>query len=110
MGTNNIPPLPSAKQLAPNFIGNTIYYNYPYLTEGFVTAISDEHGYIRGHPNNNGSTYKEWNNDIDKIKFDYLYKNMIKETLIGDGTTGSGGLMIPTTNTNNTNNNNNCII
>ena len=74
-----IPPSPPAISLGPKFIGTSIYYNYPFLQEGFVTAVADEHGCIRG------KNYKEWKNTEEKVKFDWLYKKITKELLGGNG-------------------------
>jgi 20S proteasome subunit beta 5 len=84
-----MPPLPRIEALAPKLIGSSIFINYPYFTEGLVTAVSDENVTIRGRNEPRRWTPAEaekWRAQRDGVARQY-------ET--GEGYTGSGGLTIP---------------
>lgn len=90
--------LPSAKVLAPKFIGTQIFYNYPHFSEAFVTAVSDSHGIQRGgcvSGANGANEYRKWNtseSDLWKQNSMRLYK----QYLFGENKVGSGGWHLPT--------------
>lgn len=45
---SDIPMIASAAALAEKFIGTTLHFRYPFLQEGFVTAVSDAEMTVRG--------------------------------------------------------------
>ena len=85
----NIPVLPSATALASKFIGTTVYFRYPILQEGFVTAISDSAITVRGK-----DSPRHWNKNESKL---WSSKNskLCKSYETGSGQTGSGGVNLP---------------
>eukprot|EP00978_Attheya_sp_CCMP212_P047235 scaffold421278_cov45-Attheya_sp.AAC.1 len=89
---SEMPAFPPASVLGPKFIGTTLYFQYPFLREGFVTAVSDEHGTYRGN-----DRPKHWNKSealIWKLRKDVV----IDQYEMGEGTSGSGGCLIPDSN------------
>lgn len=85
----DIPMITSAESIAEKFIGTTLYFRYPFLQEGFVTAVSDAEVTVRGKEPPRKWSQKEsqtWSLKNDTIKRQY-------ET--GEGVTGSGGWNIP---------------
>lgn len=85
----DIPMITSAESIAEKFIGTTLYFRYPFLQEGFVTAVSDAEVTVRGKEPPRKWSPKEsqtWKLKNDTIKRQY-------ET--GEGITGSGGWNIP---------------
>lgn len=84
-----IPMITSAESIAGKFIGTTLYFRYPFLQEGFVTAVSDTSVTVRGKEPARIWSVKEsqtWKLKNDTIKRQY-------ET--GEGLTGSGGWNVP---------------
>ena len=84
-----IPMITSAEAIAGKFIGTTLYFRYPFLQEGFVTAVSDTEVTVRGKEPARIWSAKEsqtWKLKNDTIKRQY-------ET--GEGLTGSGGWNVP---------------
>ena len=84
-----IPMITSAEAIAGKFIGTSLYFRYPFLQEGFVTAVSDAKVTVRGKTPARRWSLKEsqtWKLKNDTIKRQY-------ET--GEGLTGSGGWNIP---------------
>jgi 20S proteasome subunit beta 5 len=84
-----IPMIASAEAIAGKFIGTTLYFRYPFLQEGFVTAVSDADVTVRGkEPARKWSDRESqtWKLKNDTIKRQY-------ET--GEGLTGSGGWNVP---------------
>ncbi len=87
--SNVMPPIPPLEDLAPTLIGTSVYINYPYFLEGFVTAVSDETMTIRGQNKPkmwSPSEAAAWRNTRDGIA---------RQLLTGEGVSGSGGLIIP---------------
>ena len=86
---DELPVVKSAKVLAKKFIGTTVYFRYPFLHEGFVTAVSDEINTFRGD-----QAVRTWTKEESKrwkLSSDTIQKMF--ET--GEGMTGSGGWSIP---------------
>jgi 20S proteasome subunit beta 5 len=84
-----IPMITSAEAIAGKFIGTTLYFRYPFLQEGFVTAVSDADVTVRGKEPSRSWSPREtqtWKLKNDTIKRQY-------ET--GEGLTGSGGWNVP---------------
>jgi hypothetical protein len=81
--------LPPIEDIAASLIGTTVFVNYPYFLEGYVTAVSNEFVTIRGE-----SESKQWADNEATI-----WKNkrdgVVRQFLIGEGVTGTGGLVIP---------------
>lgn len=89
---SEIPSIISASSIAKRFIGSTLYFRYPFLQEGFVTAVSDEKVTVRGT-----SEPRLW--DDKEARAWKLKKDVIERQYeSGDGLTGSGGLRIPSSN------------
>ena len=86
-----IPPFPPLQLLASKLIGSTIYINYPFLTEGFVTAMSDASLTIRG---GNGEYVKHWTTD-EADDFRRKLASLVKHLEVGARVTGTGGWKIP---------------
>lgn len=86
---NDIPMIASASTLAGNFIGTTLHFRYPFLQEGFVTALSDAETTIRGKDAPRQWTSKEA--QMWKMKNDIIRRQYVN----GEGLTGSGGWDIP---------------
>ncbi len=86
---SDIPIIGSAATLAEKLIGTTVHFRYPFLQEGFVTAVSDAEMTIRGtdHPRRwNEKEAQNWKLKNDSIRRNYM---------TGEGLTGSGGWEIP---------------
>lgn len=86
-----LPALPSMEALAPKLIGTTVFFNYPYFMEGFVTAISSPEKTIRGTGENGATTYPP-------REVESRYKRLgrlLKQQQFGEKLTGTGGWMIP---------------
>lgn len=85
----SMPPLPPIQDLAPKLIGTTIFVNYPYFLEGYVTAISDGRLSIRGRDNPpvqlTATESKAWEDRKNSVVNSFLY---------GEGYTGTGGVML----------------
>jgi 20S proteasome subunit beta 5 len=86
---DELPMVTSAQALSKKFIGNTVYFRYPFLHEGFVTAVSDEETTIRGN-----DAARAWTKEESRR---WTLSNDTVETLFetGEGLTGSGGWSIP---------------
>jgi len=86
---SEIPSIVSASSIAKRLIGSTLYFRYPFLQEGFVTAVSDERVTVRGT-----DEPRLW--DAKEAKTWRLKKEAIERQYeTGDGLTGSGGWCIP---------------
>jgi len=86
---SDIPMIASAEALAEKFIGTTLHFRYPFLQEGFVTALSDAEMTIRGK-----EAPRQWNPkeaQIWKLKNDTIHRQYVA----GQGLTGTGGWDIP---------------
>jgi 20S proteasome subunit beta 5 len=86
---SDIPMVASAATLAEKFIGTTLHFRYPFLQEGFVTALSDKEMTVRGKTPPRQWSQKEaqtWQLKNDTIRRQYA---------TGEGLTGSGGWDIP---------------
>ena len=86
---NEIPMIASASTLAEKFIGTTLHFRYPFLQEGFVTAVSDATITVRGK-----NPPREWS---EKEALTWRLKNdtIQKQYVSGEGITGSGGWDVP---------------
>lgn len=84
-----IPMITSAEAIAGKFIGTTLYFRYPFLQEGFVTAVSDENITIRGKEPPRRWTGKEQETWYLKNK------TITRQYETGEGLTGSGGWNVP---------------
>jgi len=84
-----IPMITSAKSIASKFIGTTLYFRYPFLQEGFVTAVSDVDVTVRGK-----ESPRRWNSHESST---WILKNdtIRRQYETGEGLTGSGGWNIP---------------
>lgn len=84
-----MPALPPLNILGQSLIGTTIWINYPYLTESFVTAVSDSTHNIRGKDSEpkrwNVKEVEAWVGRRDKI---------VKEYQQGQGLVGTGGIIL----------------
>eukprot|EP00521_Asterionellopsis_glacialis_P010113 CAMPEP_0195300666 /NCGR_PEP_ID=MMETSP0707-20130614/27885_1 /TAXON_ID=33640 /ORGANISM="Asterionellopsis glacialis, Strain CCMP134" /LENGTH=548 /DNA_ID=CAMNT_0040363421 /DNA_START=57 /DNA_END=1703 /DNA_ORIENTATION=- len=87
--TDDFPEFPPISVLAPKFIGTTVYIGYPYMTEGFVTSISDSSGTFRGKV-----PFQPWNQD-EQIKWETTRDAILRRYLRGEGLSGTGGWKIP---------------
>ena len=87
----NLPPTPPLENLHLELVGSRVHINYPYLTEAFVTAITDETKHIRGK---NAEKVKIFTNDESK---DFLnkFEHLIFKYQSGEGFTGTGGWILP---------------
>ena len=86
---SHLPPLPI---FAKKFIGTTIHFQYPYFREGFVTAVSDMHGHVRGNDD-----YRAWSSNGQLAEWKTSADKAYRSHERGDGTVGSGGWHLPTT-------------
>ena len=86
---NDLPEVPPASVLGPKFVGTTIFFRYPHLQEGFVTAVSDDKNTIRGNAPLRGWTKEE----ADAWEMRNAALN--KKAMTGEGLTGTGGWLIP---------------
>jgi 20S proteasome alpha/beta subunit len=87
--SNRLPIMPSAEALAKVLIGTTVYINYPYLLEGFVTSLSNITMTLRGReaPHHHNETGREvWRHTLTALS---------KKTQLGEGIPGTGGWMLP---------------
>jgi hypothetical protein len=81
--------MPSIDILASSLIGTTVFINYPYFTEAFVTAVSDSHVTIRGHEpphNHNAGESEMWR---------YHMSQLTRNLVIGEHLTGTAGWSLP---------------
>jgi len=86
---NELPAFPPASVLGPKFIGTTLFFRYPHLQEGFVTAVSDAKSTIRGN-----SPLRRWTkSEVEEWEMRTAALN--KKCMAGEGLTGSGGWLIP---------------
>jgi 5'-3' exonuclease/20S proteasome alpha/beta subunit len=87
--STNLPAMPPIEVFAKTFIGTTIFINYPYLTEAFVTAFSNQNVTIRGHEAPRFHTANEmdvWQHTMSKL---------IGAMERGEKLTGTGGWLVP---------------
>mmetsp|Transcript_28628 Transcript_28628/g.42504 ORF Transcript_28628/g.42504 Transcript_28628/m.42504 type:complete len:1156 (-) Transcript_28628:42-3509(-) len=87
-----LPAFPPPSVLGPKFIGTTVFFRYPFLQEGFVTAVSDAKVTARGlDPPRRWTKQEElgW-----KLRRDSIQSRFQS----GEGRTGSGGWMCPESN------------
>jgi 20S proteasome subunit beta 5 len=83
---SSVPPL---EMVAEQLIGKTVFINYPYFLEAFVTAVSNEHGTIQGQ---NEPT--QWS-QAEMYGWQARRLGMERRLERGEGYTGTGGLVIP---------------
>ena len=86
-----LPTTPPLEMLGKKLIGTTINVNYPYLMEGFVTAISDSESTMRGVDKN---SLRRWDAN-ESLFFRQKSSSVKKNQAFGEKVTGSGGWMIP---------------
>ena len=86
-----LPTTPPIEILGKKLIGTTIFINYPYLTEAFVTAISDSESTIRGVGDNN---LRRWEAN-ESLFFRQKSSALKKDQAFGEKLTGTGGWMMP---------------
>jgi 20S proteasome subunit beta 5 len=86
-----LPTIPPLEMLGKKLIGTTVYVNYPYLMEGFVTAISDSESTMRGVGKN---SIRQWDAN-ESLFFQQKSSSVKKNHAFGEKVTGSGGWMIP---------------
>jgi len=86
-----LPNTPPIEMLGKKLIGTTIFINYPYLMEAFVTAISDSESTMRGVGDNN---LHRWDAN-ESLFFRQKSSAMKKDEAFGEKLTGSGGWMMP---------------
>jgi 20S proteasome subunit beta 5 len=86
-----LPTTPPVETLGKKLIGTTIFINYPFLTEAFVTAVSNSECTMRGTAADN---LRRWKPDESLV---YKQKSLImkKNQAFGEKLTGSGGWMMP---------------
>ena len=86
---DKIPLLPPLEALASTLIGTIVFINYPFLMEGYVTALSDIDMTIRGHeaPHYHSHKGREvWHHTMTALST--RLEN-------GEGVPGTGGWMVP---------------
>jgi len=83
-----IPQVPGAQILATRFIGTTVFYRYPFFHEGYVTAVSDHDGIVRGKEG-----YRVWSSK-EKEMWQQRNQALVDQCETGEGITGSGGCNI----------------
>lgn len=86
---SDLPEVPPASVLGPKFVGTTIFFRYPHLQEGFVTAVSDDKTTIRGN-----TPLRRWTKEEADL---WQTRNaaLNKKAMTGEGLTGTGGWLIP---------------
>jgi 5'-3' exonuclease/20S proteasome alpha/beta subunit len=101
MSNLKLPPLPPLPALANKLITgtNTVYINYPHLTEALVTGVSDAKGMFRGSMSGgDGAAFKliphVWSAD-EKQQWQVLQDALRRMYREGNGTLGSGGWILP---------------
>jgi hypothetical protein len=85
----NLPDFPPLEVLAPSLIGTPVYINYPYMMEGYVTALSTPAVTVRGNqpPRQNDQSERElWIHAMNSISKGLEY---------GEGYSGTGGWRLP---------------
>ena len=87
--SNDLPPLPSAALLAQKFIGTTVYFRYPFLHEGFVCSVADSLAVYRGK-----DKPRKYSEEIRNKRQTQLAK-LYKQFQMGEGTSGTGGWVLP---------------
>ena len=80
-----IPQVPGAQVLASRFIGTTVFFRYPFFHEGYVTAVSDPGGIVRGKEG-----YRVWSSQ-EKEMWQQRNNTLVEQCETGEGFTGSGG-------------------
>lgn len=80
-----VPQIPGVEILASRFIGTTVFFRYPFFQEGYVTAVSDPDGIVRGKDG-----YRIWSSHEKEL---WLQRNntLVEQCETGEGITGSGG-------------------
>lgn len=86
-----LPATPPVETLGKKLIGTTIFINYPFLTEAFVTAISNSEYTMRG---TGADSLRRWKVD-ESLVFKQKSLVMKKDQTFGEKMTGSGGWMMP---------------
>lgn len=84
-----MPPLPPVELLGPKLIGTTVYINYPHFVEALVTAVSDQRITVRGK-----NEPRKWSQE-ETSRWKFQRDGMIRQAEIGEGYTGTGGLVLP---------------
>ena len=87
--SNLIPALPPIEDLAQKLVGTSVFINYPYFLEGFVTAVSDESCTIRG-----GQEVRKWTK-AEATAWRLKRDGLARRLLTGEGLPGTGGLIVP---------------
>eukprot|EP00569_Conticribra_weissflogii_P007667 CAMPEP_0171333012 /NCGR_PEP_ID=MMETSP0878-20121228/3752_1 /TAXON_ID=67004 /ORGANISM="Thalassiosira weissflogii, Strain CCMP1336" /LENGTH=1566 /DNA_ID=CAMNT_0011833895 /DNA_START=148 /DNA_END=4848 /DNA_ORIENTATION=+ len=86
-----LPQLPAAVHLAQNFIGKTIFVNWPMMHEAKVVALSDCTHEVRVVKNK--LTPRKFS-PMEVERWNYLSEMMKEQYLVGAGFPGSGGVSI----------------
>ncbi|KAG7370128.1 proteasome subunit beta [Nitzschia inconspicua] len=84
-----MPPLPPVAFLGPKLIGTTVFINYPHYIEALVTAVSDQKITVRGK-----KEPRKWTQE-EESRWKFQRDGMIRQAEIGEGRTGTGGLVLP---------------
>lgn len=87
--SNTLPVLPPVDALASTLIGTIVYINYPYLTEGYVTALSDANMIIRGHE------APRYHSKSGREVWRHIMMTLSKKLQFGEGVPGTGGWTVP---------------
>lgn len=85
---NPIPEVLPAETLAGLLNGTLLWTNYPHFVEGFVTAVSDSQGIIRGN-----SKRKAWNGE-DQVRRKRRVRKIVGNYVFGEKLVGTGGLSL----------------
>ena len=88
--SNRLPSMPSIEVLASTLIGTTVHINYPYLMEGYVTALSNNSVTIRGHE------APHYHDQGEMEVWRHTMSALAKKLEYGEGVTGTGGWRLPT--------------
>lgn len=86
---DELPAFPPASLLASKFIGTTVNFRFPILYEGLVCSVADSTTLYRGD-----AKPQKFSPD-DQMKRPLLVAKMFKDLEIGEGMTGTGGLLLP---------------
>eukprot|EP00571_Detonula_confervacea_P016963 CAMPEP_0172302378 /NCGR_PEP_ID=MMETSP1058-20130122/4080_1 /TAXON_ID=83371 /ORGANISM="Detonula confervacea, Strain CCMP 353" /LENGTH=1436 /DNA_ID=CAMNT_0013012819 /DNA_START=85 /DNA_END=4395 /DNA_ORIENTATION=- len=86
---DELPAFPPASLLAQKFIGTTVNFRFPILYEGLVCSVADSTTLYRG-----GAKPQKYSAD-DQMKRPLLISKMFKDLEVGEGMTGTGGLVLP---------------
>ena len=87
--TNRLPVMPPVQALAKALIGTTVYINYPYLLEGYVTAMSNINMTFRGREE------PHYHSELGREVWRHTMTALSKKLQLGEGIPGTGGWMLP---------------